>query len=1032
MGDLSEGLYESLMTSRLERLVADTAHLNPEIRQVDAAEQPDVLARHVRDAAFRALTKQTDPTKRVELVNAVLGLLDQLDDSASRHPEQLLSLRRDASPGVIAISTIRPAIPLSDAALLTNAPNEPSLGAEVRAELETADQVDLLCAFVKWHGLRVLDVELKRLHERGKRLRVVTTTYMGATERRALDRLVNEFGAEVKIQYDAQRTRLHAKAWLFRRDTQFDTAYVGSSNLSRAALLDGVEWNVRLSRVATPTLLSKFVATFDTYWNDNTFESYEPGRDRDRLDDALAEASGRGGAGDRLTISLSGLEVRAYPYQAEMLESLAAERTVHDRHRNLVVAATGTGKTVIAALDYRGLCPPNRFERPSLLFVAHRKEILEQSIRTYREVLGDANFGELYVDGSRPERWRHVFASVQSLHSYGVANIPSDSYEIVVIDEFHHAEAATYRAILDRLEPRELLGLTATPERADGVDVRTFFGGRTAAELRLWDALGDGLLTPFHYFGIADGTDLTGIQWARGGYQLDALSNLYTGNDARSRVVLSNLRDKVAHVHQMRALGFCVSVDHARYMARVFGEAGVPARAVTGETSAAERIDALQDLKARRVNVLFTVDLFNEGLDLPSVDTVLFLRPTESATVFLQQLGRGLRLAPDKPVLTALDFVGHQRKEFRFDVRYRALTGATRRGLARQVEQGFPFLPSGSQIILDRQTQQVVLANIRGQLSTRWQNVVNELRGYGDVDLAYFLRESGVELADVLRSDRSWTRLRRDSGLPTRSGASLEPGLLRRVRSVGHVDDSDRAAAYQSLLADSRPAYAQLTPMERAFARMLLFSLWPSGGFESYEAGLASLHQEAAVRDEIRSVVDLAFEDTRHLTTSTEGRLQGLALRVHARYQREEILAALGHASLARVPATFREGVLRSTEWNCDAFLITLKKADTDFSPTTMYRDYAISPDLFHWESQSTTSVDSPTGQRYLTHRDRGSSILLFVRDGKTNEMGTEPYMFLGSADYVSHTGDRPIAITWKLERPMPFDLFTAARVAAG
>ena len=197
-------------------------------------------------------------------------------------------------------------------------------------------------------------------------------------------------------------------------------------------------------------------------------------------------------------------------------------------------------------------------------------------------------------------------------------------------------------------------------------------------------------------------------------------------------------------------------------------------------------------MKAREVNVLFTVDLFNEGLDLPSVDTVLFLRPTESATVFLQQLGRGLRLAADKPVLTALDFVGHQRKEFRFDVRYRALTGATRRGLTHQVEQGFPFLPSGSQIILDRQTQQLVLANIRGQLSTRWQNLVSELRGYGDVDLAYFLDESGIELADVVRSDRSWTRLRRDSGLPTRSGDSLEPALLRRVRSVGHVDDGDR------------------------------------------------------------------------------------------------------------------------------------------------------------------------------------------------------------------------------------------------
>ena len=339
---------------------------------------------------------------------------------------------------------MRPATPLSDAALLTNAHGEPSLGAELRAELVTADEVDLLCAFVKWHGLRILESEFQDLKRRGVPLRVVTTTYMGATERTALDRLVREFGAEVKIQYDSLRTRLHAKAWLFRRSTEFDTAYVGSSNLSRAALLDGVEWNVRLSRVATPTLMAKFGATFDTYWNDGSFERYDPDRDRDRLDDALAVANGsrRDTAGQ---IILSGLEVRPYRYQEEMLEALTAERELHDRHRNLIVAATGTGKTVIAALDYRGLCGADD-ARPSLLFVAHRREILEQSLRMYREVLADHSFGELYVGGSRPERWRHVFASVQSLHSYGVTNIPSDAYDIVVIDEFHHAEAPTYRS----------------------------------------------------------------------------------------------------------------------------------------------------------------------------------------------------------------------------------------------------------------------------------------------------------------------------------------------------------------------------------------------------------------------------------------------------------------------------------------------------------------------------------------------------------------------------------------------------------
>ena len=319
-------------------------------------------------------------------------------------------------------------------------------------------------------------------------------------------------------------------------------------------------------------------------------------------------------------------------------------------------------------------------------------------------------------------------------------NIPSDSYEIVVIDEFHHAEAATYRAILDRLEPRELLGLTATPERADGVDVRSFFGGRTAAELRLWDALGDGLLTPFHYFGIADGTDLT--RDPMGPRRLSTSTRCRTSTRATTpgrRIVLSNLRDKVTDVGRCGRLGFCVSVDHAHYMARVFREAGVPARAVTGrdEPVRSERCPAGPEGPSRSTcSSLLTCS--TRASTCPASTRSCSSGPPKAPRSSCSNWVAGCGSPPDKPVLTALDFVGHQRKEFRFDVRYRALTGATRRGLTHQVEQGFPFLPSGSQIILDRQTQQLVLANIRGQLSTRWQNLVSELRGYGDVDLAVF------------------------------------------------------------------------------------------------------------------------------------------------------------------------------------------------------------------------------------------------------------------------------------------------------
>lgn len=1027
---MREGIYEALLTKGLARDLAPLGHLRQVVESVDEADQPHVLARHIRDSVLRSLESTKDQTQRLKLVNDLLTILDHSAEEIEGKAQQLLSLTQASGPGVTSPALTRPRTPLSDAALLTNAHGEPSLGSELRAELDSADEVDLLCAFVKWHGVRVLEPELRRLRERGVPFRVVTTTYVGATERAALDRLVREFGAQVEVQYDALRTRLHAKAWLFHRNTGFDTAYVGSSNLSRSALLDGVEWNVRLSKVATPSLMQKFRATFDSYWNDNTFEVYEPDRDRDRLDDALIEARG-GGARNRVTISLSGLEVRPYPYQQEMLDQLAVERTVHGRHRNLVVAATGTGKTVVAAVDYRELCNAESVERPALLFVAHRKEILEQSLRTYREVLGDASFGELYVGGARPERWRHVFASVQSLTSYGVQNIPAGAYDVVVIDEFHHAEAATYRRILDHLEPQELLGLTATPERADGVDVRTFFDNRTAAELRLWEALGQDLLCPFHYFGIADGTDLRGVEWSRGRYDESALSNVYTGNDARAAIVLKALRDKVTDLGGMRALGFCVSVAHAEYMAAVLTRAGIPARSVSGKTTAADRARALEDLGSRQVNVLFAADLYNEGVDLPDVDTVLFLRPTESATVFLQQLGRGLRRARGKAVLTALDFVGHHRKEFRFDMRYRALTGATRRGLERDIERGFPFLPSGCEIVLDEQAQAVVLENIRSQVASRWPQIVAELRSHGDHDLSTFLSESGVELSDVVRSqgNRSWTRLRRDAGLPTRSGSVLEDRLLKRIRALVHVDDPDRVHAYTALLDDPASAYSSLSGNEQQFARMLFFSLFPDGGgFSSYEEGLRALRTEAATRDELRAVADLGFDTARHVTAPLIAELADVPLRVHARYQREEVLAALGYASLERRPNSFREGVLYEPKRNVDAFFVTLQKSEADYSPTTLYRDYPISPTLFHWESQSTTSTASKTGQRYLTGQ---STVLLFVRQQKTDEFGTAPYLFLGPVKYVSHEGERPIAITWSLAHAMPTDFFIAGSVVA-
>ncbi|ROQ68718.1 superfamily II DNA or RNA helicase [Streptomyces sp. 840.1] len=1034
------GLYETLITRRLEERMKqlDAAGWHAIDEVVGGESTSHVLSRHIASTVRRVLQGLT-PAEQVLTANHILESLNTLEgasewvDLVVEGPRQLLAVAEQEAPGVYAI---RPATPLSETALITNSPEDPSLGFELRAELATADRVDLLCAFVKWHGLRVLEQSLMSARDRGVPIRVLTTTYIGATERRALDRLVREFGAEVKVNYELRSTRLHAKAWLFRRESGFDTAYVGSSNLSKAALLDGLEWNVRLSSVATPSVLRKFEATFDAYWSERSFETYDPDNDAQRLDEALSHASGSSGPQGRNIITLSGLDVRPYPHQRDMLERLEVERTVHGRNRNLLVAATGTGKTVMAALDYKHL--RQKLGRdPRLLFVAHRKEILEQSLRVYQNVLVDANFGELFYSGEVPAAWNHVFASVQSLNARALERLAPDHFDVIVIDEFHHGTSPTYRRIVDHFTPQELLGLTATPERMDGLNVQDeFFDGRIAAEMRLWEALENELLSPFHYFGITDNTDMSAVTWKRGAYDVGALSNLFTGNDARARLVVKAVMDKVTDPGAMRALGFCVSVSHAQFMADYFQRAGLNAVALSGESPTHERKAALDDLRAGALHIIFSVDLFNEGLDIPDVDTLLLLRPTSSATVFLQQLGRGLRRTEGKAVLTVLDFIGQHRKEFRFEEQFRALTNLTRNRLLSNIEQDFPQLPSGCQIILESKAKSLIIDNIRNQISVNVTQLAREVAAYAEPRLADYLRESGRELKELYRGNgNSWTGLLRRARLLDPTGPDGEVALLKRVSAFLHVDDPSRVSAYSKLLSDVAPTYDQLTAQEQLYARMFFFSLWPLGGdFTSYQEGFDTLRAQTAFRDELRQVLAHALDLADHLPVPLLGAHAGLPLSVHASYSREEILPALGQSTVdSFMPGHFREGVKWCENIQTDALLITLEKDEKDFSPETRYKDYALNESRFHWESQNQTSETSPTGIRYQAHKENGTHVLLFVRRYKKTDIGgPQPWMLLGPAEYVEHKGSKPMAITWLLANEMPADVQTYSAIAAG
>lgn len=1030
MSDRPRGLYEVLITEtialQLSTLGDDLHAIRSNVRPAEAA---DRLALHLGRIVQRAITGVDDAdrvTVGVALARTLIELIDrtisgsQAGLDAPIEPGTVLRAVLGRTPDGRVETMPEPLIPLLDTTLLTNAPGEPRVGNQLITELHSADRIDLVMAFIRRSGIAPLLDTLRSHCQSGRELRVLTTTYTGSTEGRALDAL-SELGADVRVSYDMSSTRLHAKAWLFHRRSGFSTAYIGSSNLTYSAQISGLEWNVRVSGARNPDVIDKVAAVFESYWNSGDFVPYDA--------ETFAAAVARSSSGP--VVFLSPIELRPEPFQERLLEQIALARE-RGHHRNLLVSATGTGKTVMAAIDYARL--RDHLPRSRLLFVAHREEILEQSLATFRHGVPDYEFGELWVGGRRPRQFDHVFASIQSLNAVGLGSLEPGHFDVVIVDEFHHAAAPSYRALLEHVKPTELLGLTATPERSDGLPLLHWFDDRIAAELRLWDAIDQQRLSPFVYYGIHDGLDLRQVPWRRGqGYDVDGLTNLLTSNDAWARHVLAQVVSRVDDPRRMRALGFCVSVAHARFMARVFREAGVAATAVWADSPDEERAGALADLAARRINVLFSVDLFNEGIDIPAVDTLLLLRPTDSPTLFLQQLGRGLRRLAGKTVCTVLDFVGHHRKEFRFDRRFRALLGGSRKDLETQITEGFPFLPAGCHIELDRVATELVLENIRVAVPSRWPEKVEELRlvarGDNTITLQRFLDETGLEPEDIYTGRKTFSDLREDAGLSVRPAGPQEELFRKACARLLHIDDFLRIDSYRRWLSESQPPdLASLPLRERRLVRMLVASVADRAIDKtmSLEDVCTIVWRHPQVRAELLNLIEVLAARVDHVQHVLV-RHPDVPLLVHARYSRIEILAAFAIGEYTKV-APWQSGVIWAKEARADLFAFTLDKTTGQFSPTTRYRDYAISRDLIHWESQSSTRADSETGRRYQQHAGLGSSVMLFARLRSDDRA----FWFLGPASYVKHESELPMAVTWRLDHSLPGDLFAqfAAAVA--
>lgn len=576
---LHPGLYEQVINNALESELSEIPEARKSTAPIDTAEASKVLAQYLTEVVQKGLDNVQDNgggiEAQIELANQIVSTIQTTTKEADfaalgvdQRAEQLLALLRESAPCLAAGRTAkdieRPETSLAQSSLFTGAIHEPQMYTELKKEIVSADRIDMLVSFIKWSGLRLLMDELRQFTQNGGELRIITTSYMGATDVKAIEELRQLPNTKIKVSYDTKRTRLHAKTYVFYRDTGFTTAYVGSSNLSNAAISSGLEWNVKATRKDLPETIDKIAATFESYWNAGEFEYYDEGQ-RERLTRALkAEKYSETDHSGIYT-----LDIQPYSYQQEILDKLEAERAVRGHNRNLVVAATGAGKTVISALDYKRFCKQRPGQPCRLLFVAHREEILKQSLYTFRAVLKDANFGELLVGNYKADSIDHLFVSIQTFNSQDfTAKTGANFYDYIVVDEFHHAAAPTYQKLLEYYRPQILLGLTATPERMDGKSILDYFGGRIAAEIRLPEAIDRKLLCPFQYFGVTDTADLSSLKWRTGGYDKAELSNLYTFSgmvaQRRADLVVSSILKYVTDIDEVKGLGFCVSIEHAR------------------------------------------------------------------------------------------------------------------------------------------------------------------------------------------------------------------------------------------------------------------------------------------------------------------------------------------------------------------------------------------------------------------------------------------------------------------------------------
>lgn len=911
---------------------------------------------------------------------------------------------------------------------------------ELKKSLKECKSFYFSVAFINYSGLQLLLDTLKEVEDKGVKGKIITTTYLNFTEPKALERMQEFENIDMKIFIADNKVGFHTKVYIFENEDDYKII-IGSSNLTQSALKSNVEWNVKvLSKEGAP-FIEHVLKEYDNLWhmsselNDEVLQRYML-----FLNEIKRTEVRRQMVFENLKpISPNKMQKRAM----ENLERLR----VHGENKALVIAATGTGKTYMSAFDVM------QYKPRTMLFIVHREEILKKAKETFEKLLKGRNIKTgLFTGNAKDRDANYLFATIQTMNRY-YEDFHKNYFDYIIIDEAHHGASDSYLNVLGHFEPKFTLGMTATPERCDSLSVFELFDNNVALEVRLHEALDEDLVIPFHYFGVTDieGVDLEDVN-------LDDKSQLAQLLMINRRVdfIIEKMNFYGHDGNFRKLLGFCVNIEHAKYMAEEFNKRGINSVALSGEDTISKRDEYIKRLESDKddLQAIFTVDIFNEGVDIPSVNTVLMLRPTNSPIIFIQQLGRGLRKSGSKEFLTVLDFIGNHNKTFLIAI---ALNGARyydKDSLKVAVATDFADVPGCTHIQIDeiskdRILEQIDKENFRDLKYLREEYnqfkilcggkipymLLDYVKYDGSPDPVKFIDKEGTylgfvaktekddELKELLLNDDFEKILKElNTSLPLKrinefvilkyllknNSISLEIAKNEILKYVNNMDEDSVRHAFECL--DHQYWDCVMIKQKVKLIEYKEDTLYRSDRFEA-------IINKKEYRKYIEDAINYGI--FRYEKEFKEEYYGVPFLKLYEQYKMPGVALLSNHR---KKHSSFRGvGLLSSGN---EYFLFVDLHKEEGIDERINYKDKFLSENYFQWQSPNTTKQDSDRGKNIIFNKDRNVNLHLFVRKYKEIDKKAQPYIYIGKGDTVEYEGEKPITVKLKLQNEVPAKIY--------